>query len=261
MLGFARLTVVASPNDRWISPVAPLLITSHGRTDRGRVRAHNEDVFLNDPEGRLWVVADGMGGHAAGDVASQTVVRHLQQVGRRSSVGDHIDAIDDALVAANDELVEYARSNGLDVVGTTVVLLLDAGSYLLCGWAGDSRAYQLAGGALRQLSKDHVHERPMASSSGRSSADLLAHAHSGALLRAVGASHDLVVEWRVVEVAPHDVLLLCSDGITKEMTDADIGAVLARAAPANEMADALVAASLEHGGRDNITAVVVQIDG
>lgn len=260
-LGFTHPRVLASPHGRWTAPVVPLLISSHGRTDRGRVRAHNEDVFLDDPAGRLWVVADGMGGHAAGDVASQAVVRHLQEVGRRANAGDYIDAIDDALAAANAELVDYAVRNGLDVVGTTVVVLLDAGTYFLCGWAGDSRAYHMAGGSLRQLSKDHVHERPASRSSQVSPADALAHAHSGALLRAVGASQDLVVEWRVVEVAPHDVLLLCSDGITKELTDADIGAVLARSAPADEMANELVAASLAHGGRDNITVVVVRVDG
>ncbi|MGQ0697740.1 MAG: PP2C family protein-serine/threonine phosphatase [Panacagrimonas sp.] len=233
-----------------------MLTKSHGRSDRGLVRSHNEDAFLDDALNRLWVVADGMGGHAAGDVASQTVIRHLQQVAGSAPTADYVDRIDDALAAANAELVVYAREHGVGVVGTTAVVLLDAGPYMLCAWVGDSRLYRLSGGSIEQVTTDHVQtSAARASSSGAHKS-----AHSGALLRAVGAEAELIVEWRVIEVAAGDVLLVCSDGVTKELSDREIATFLAQASPLQELVDALVNTCLARGGHDNITAIVVRVE-
>lgn len=237
-----------------------MLTSSHGRSDRGAVRNHNEDAFLDDPDNRLWVVADGMGGHAAGDVASQAIVKHLGAVIRPPRAVDYVDRVDDALAAANAELIAYAQQHELQIVGSTAVVLLDAGSYMLCAWAGDSRIYQHAGGALRQLTRDHTQAREMASTGAFSAAELKNNAQAGALVRAVGAEAGLVVEWAAADAAAYDVFLLCSDGVTKEMSDSEISAVLAQPAPVSEIANTLVETCLSRGARDNITAVVVRVE-
>lgn len=240
---------------------AHLLTSSHGRSDRGAVRSHNEDSFLDDPANRLWVVADGMGGHAAGDVASQAIVRHLRALERPPNTVDYVDRVDDALAAANAELIEYARQHALQIVGSTAVVLVDAGSYMLCAWAGDSRIYRRAADGLHQLTTDHTQAREMMSTGAFSAADLQNHAQGGALVRAVGAESGLVVEWAATDATAKDVFLLCSDGVTKEMSDEEIAAALAQSVPVSEIANTLVETCLSRGARDNITAVVVRVEG
>lgn len=237
-----------------------MLTSSHGRSDRGAVRSHNEDSYLDDPANRLWVVADGMGGHAAGDVASQTIIKHLRALPRPPQTVDYVDQVDDALAAANAELIEYAHRNALQIVGSTAVVLLDAGSYMLCAWAGDSRIYQRAGNGLRQLTRDHTQAHEMMSTGAFSAADVQSHAQGGALVRAVGAEAGLVVEWAAAEATVNDVFLLCSDGVTKEMNDQEIAEVLGRPAPVSEITSTLVDTCLARGARDNITAVVVRVE-
>lgn len=237
-----------------------MLTSSYGRSDRGAVRNHNEDAYLDDPGNRLWAVADGMGGHAAGDVASQAIVRHLRELVRPPEVADYVDRIDDALAAANQTLIAYAREHGQQLVGSTAVVLVDAGRYMLCAWAGDSRIYQQAGGGLRQLTADHTQAREMVASGGFSVAEAESHSQSAALVRAIGAEPNLIVEWVAADAAPHDVFLLCSDGVTKEMSDAEISEVLARPAPPREIAEALVTTCLARGARDNVTALVVRVE-
>lgn len=237
-----------------------LQTSSHGRSDRGAVRNHNEDAFLDDADNRLWVVADGMGGHAAGDVASQTVVRHLSKLTRPDSNTDYVDRIDDALAAANQELLDYASERQLQLVGSTAIVLVDAGSYMLCGWAGDSRAYHCRAGRIQMISADHNQAREMRAAGTFSEAEIERSAQSSALVRAIGAEADLIVEWAVADSAPQDVFLLCSDGVTKEMTDAELADVLGQPAPAEQLAETILRTCLDRGARDNVTAVVVRVD-
>lgn len=224
------------------------------------MRSHNEDSYLDDPDNRLWAVADGMGGHEAGDVASQAIVRHLRELVRPPQVVDYVDRVDDALAAVNIELIEYAQQHRLQMVGSTACVLAEAGHYMLCAWAGDSRIYQLASGALRQLTTDHNQAREMMSTGQFSAAELESNAQAAALVRAVGAEPNLVVEWAVADAAPNDVFLLCSDGVTKEMTDEEIAGALAQPSQVKDIADVLVDTCLARGARDNITAVVVRVE-
>lgn len=224
------------------------------------MRAHNEDSYLDDAGNRLWVVADGMGGHEAGDVASQTIVRHLREVARTTHVVDYVDRIDDALSAANAELIEYARQHRLQMVGSTAVVLADAGHYMLCAWAGDSRIYQRNANGLHQLTTDHTQASEMMSTGQFSAADLQATPQGGALVRAVGAEPNLVVEWAATDAAPNDVFLLCSDGVPKEMSEDEIATALAQPGSAQDITNRLIETCLSRGARDNITAVVVRIE-
>lgn len=238
-----------------------MLTSSYGRSDRGTVRSHNEDSYLDDPDNRLWAVADGMGGHEAGDIASQAIVRRLREVVRPPQAVDYVDCVEDALTAVNAELIGYAQSNRLQMVGSTAVVLADAGQYMLCAWAGDSRVYRLSAAGFRQLTTDHNQAREMMSTGQFSAADLQSNAHAGALVRAVGAEPDLIVEWVVSDAAANDVFLLCSDGITKEMSDDEIADALGRSKSVKDIGDLLVDTCLARGARDNITVVVVRVEG
>lgn len=224
------------------------------------MRAHNEDSFLDDAVNRLWVVADGMGGHEAGDVASQAIIRHLREIQRTPHAVDYVDRIDDALATVNVELIEYARAHRLQMVGSTAVVLADAGHYMLCAWAGDSRIYLRASSGLRQLTVDHNQASEMLSTGQFSPADVQGAAQGGALVRAVGAEPNLVVEWAAADAAPNDVFLLCSDGVPKEMSDEEIAATLALDVSVQDIANLVIDTCLSRGARDNITAVVVRVE-
>lgn len=224
------------------------------------MRSHNEDAMLDDPGNRLWVVADGMGGHSAGDVASRAIVEKLGKVVRPPATADYADRIDDAIAEVNLDLIKYARDRNLQLVGSTAVVLAAADEFMLFAWTGDSRLYQLAGGGLRRLTADHTQAQQMMSTGQFSAAEINRSPDAAALVRAVGAEPDLVVEWGACDAAPHDVFLLCSDGITKELTDSEIADLLSQPGSAQEIADSLVDTCLSRGARDNVTALVVKVD-
>lgn len=237
-----------------------MLTSSYGRSDRGAVRAHNEDAYLDDATNRLWAVADGMGGHEAGDVASQAIVRELAKLQRTARAVDQVDQVDDALARVNAELIEYAHTHRLQMVGSTAVVLTDAGHYMLCAWAGDSRIYQRRAGGLAQLTADHNQAREMLSTGQFSTDDAQHHAQGSALVRAVGAEPTLVVEWTAAEAEAGDVFLLCSDGVPKEIDEAELTELLGQPGSAQDLANRLIDTCLARGARDNITAVVVRVE-
>ena len=193
---------------------------SAGRTVTGKIRKHNEDAILVREEVGLWVVADGLGGHSAGDYASNLIVERLGALPRQGNVFDFIEAIEDSLVRINADLLETAATRGVDLIGSTVVVLVHDKDFMLCGWIGDSRAYCFEGGRLHQITRDHVHGGD----------DDITHfgaapppqAGSGVLTRAVGAEEQLFVDWVVAGNRPDMAFVLCSDGINKEVSDAEL---------------------------------------
>ncbi|MCP1374588.1 PP2C family protein-serine/threonine phosphatase [Dyella lutea] len=231
---------------------------SAGLTVTGKVRRHNEDAILVRDDLGLWVVADGMGGHSAGDYASALIAQRLGALTRNGSVFDFIEAIEDALEQVNTDLVAMARARGVDIIGSTVVVLVHHHDYMLCGWVGDSRAYCIEGGVLEQVTRDHVHGTkddvtqfggaPAAPSPG-----------AGVLTRAIGAEDRLFVDWQVAGGRPGMQFVLCSDGINKEMTDAELEAECRQRGAPQELLEGLFALALGRAARDNVSAVVVQL--
>jgi protein phosphatase len=130
---------------------------SAGQTVTGKVRKHNEDAILVRDEVGLWVVADGLGGHSAGDYASSMIVERLAALPRNGSAFDFIETIEDTLVQINADLLQTASIRGVDLIGSTVVVLVHDSEFMLCGWVGDSRAYCFEDNRLRQITRDHVH--------------------------------------------------------------------------------------------------------
>ncbi|MFC5525023.1 PP2C family protein-serine/threonine phosphatase [Rhodanobacter ginsengisoli] len=232
---------------------------SAGRTVTGKVRKHNEDAILVRDEVGLWVVADGLGGHSAGDYASTMIVDRLGALSRSGSVFDFIEAIEDTLVQINADLLQTAATRGVDLIGSTVVLLVRDTDFMLCGWVGDSRAYCLEGGRLRQITRDHVHggEDEVTQFGGVAAAP--PQAGSGVLTRAVGAEDQLFVDWVVAGNRPGMEYVLCSDGINKEMSDAELHEQCRSNPEPQDLIASLFDLALSRAGRDNISAVAVSI--
>lgn len=195
---------------------------SAGHTETGKVRRLNEDALLLREDAGLWVVADGLGGHSAGDYASQLLVQRLRALVRPADLCDFLDAIDDTLAQINRELLQVARERRVDMIATTVVVLVHDPDFMLCGWVGDSRIYAQHGGPLRQLTRDHVHGvREDITQFGGAQASAAA---AGVLTRAVGAQEPLFVDWVLTPSLPGTQFLLCSDGINKEIPDPELDA-------------------------------------
>ena len=235
--------------------------TSAGLTDVGRLREINEDAILDSPEQGLWAVADGMGCHQAGDVASRMTVQTLRDTLRNQRLSEQIDAIEDGLIRINRELLVYARDQrGGGTVGTTVVALLVHGRYGVFLWAGDSRAYLYGDdGVLDQISQDHSHVEELVEQGVLLREDAENHPDANVITRAVGAADPLYLDLEIRELRDGDRLLLCSDGLYRDLTDAEVAAGMMSGNCAQACRN-LVRLALERGGRDNVSAVVVEFE-
>ncbi|MFL9928621.1 protein phosphatase 2C domain-containing protein [Paraburkholderia sp. RL18-103-BIB-C] len=233
--------------------------TSSARSDAGRVREINEDACLDQPEPGRWAVADGMGGHAVGDLASRLVIDALSRLASPVSMKTLIADARARLQTANRQLRDEAARRQVQRIGSTVVVLLACDRF--CGylWAGDSRIYLYREGQLRQLTRDHSQVEQLKSLGVLTDEEARHHPAQHMITRAVGATDKLELDDDAIEVADGDVFLLCSDGLSNELSDDEIVSVLTSTERANACEE-LVELALARGGRDNITAVVVQAE-
>lgn len=234
--------------------------TSAGVTHRGKVRKVNEDALLQRPDMGLWCVADGMGGHQAGDVASQMIVDTLALIDAEEPLAARLDQIDDAMEEVNRILVEQgAQSTSKGIMGSTVaILVIDRGGLAALMWAGDSRVYRYRNGALKQLSTDHSLVEQYVEQGLISREEASHHPESNVVTRALGGADDEVLEADLCDVAAGDRFLLCSDGLIRHLDDAEIEGVLARD-NAETACARLLDWTLDRGAADNTTIVVVDI--
>ena len=228
------------------------------RTHAGCKRKINEDAMLSRPDLGLWAVADGMGGHDAGEVASALVVDMLQKAPTRPELSARIDAARVALHTANRQLLSMAESGGdKRTIGSTVVLLaVDAASFA-CLWAGDSRAYLVRDGVLEQLTHDHSLVQQLVDSGDIDPKSAAQHPNANIILRAVGAAPDLDIDGIEGSVSAGDVFLLASDGLTRLIGDQELLEVL-RMPDMEAAADRLMNLSLDRKAPDNVTFVLVR---
>lgn len=239
-----------------------LTLAVSARTDVGAVRGVNEDAVLaRDP---VFVVADGMGGHARGELASGSAVRVLGErlpEGARVTPGDVLDAI----AAANDAVraLSAAGASGVAVAGTTLAGVVavngsDRGSrYWMIINIGDSRVYSWDGARLTQLSVDHSAVQELLDAGAISAAEASGHPERNVITRALGAADDVDVDVWMLPAAGEQTFLICSDGLSKELDDEEIAAILRENPHDHRLADVLTDAAIAAGGRDNVTAVVV----
>jgi len=233
--------------------------TSAACTDVGLVRERNEDACLDAPERGLWAVADGMGGHAVGDFASRSIVQTLAALAPPDSLDQAIEAAQQAIQTVNQQLVDEARRMKVRVIGSTVVALVACERRCGCLWAGDSRLYLYRDGHLKQLTRDHSHVERLRARGLITAEEAKHHPAHNTITRAVGAAPTLDLELLTLDIGDGDIFLLCSDGLSNEVEDDEIAAML-ESGDSVQTADALVALALAHGGHDNVSVVVIRAE-
>lgn len=249
---------------------APIRIRSSAQTDVGRVRQNNEDAFLCEPGLGLYAVADGMGGHAGGEIASEMAIQGL-----RRAIADIPDAkfLADPSLEHRSELLSflsrtvaslnaaiYARGQAdpnLRGMGCTLDVALIRGRSLFLAHVGDSRVYGLLGGTLYPLTEDHTFGQTLLSGGAMTIEEVNKHPQRNLLMRALGVYPKVEVDTAYLDIAPGDVFLLCSDGVHGVVDPATMEAALRK--PSDFAAQTLIHAALDAGGRDNATAVVVHV--
>ncbi|WP_372626646.1 PP2C family serine/threonine-protein phosphatase [Arsukibacterium sp.] len=236
-------------------------IAFHAQSHKGLVRQLNEDACLALPEAGVWAVADGMGGHAAGDIASRMVMDLLKTA--VASAGEALSAalLNQALQEANRALVKYSQQQLLGTLAgsTVVVLFIQQATYHLL-WAGDSRCYLLRNNTLEQLSHDHSQVNEMVAQGLLAASEAESHELANVITRAVGVDTELEVAIRSDSCQPGDLFLLCTDGLTKELPDNEIHQYLKH----DDIADAskaLLHSTLVAGAKDNVTSILVELKG
>ncbi len=233
--------------------------SSSACTHVGKIREYNEDAYLEDPKGMMWAVADGMGGHAVGDVASNMIVDSLSRIPTSASLDMYINDVIQRLQEVNNQLRVEAIKRREQVIGSTVVVLLGFEHQCACLWAGDSRIYRSREGKLEQLTRDHSQIEELIAHGIIDRSQAGNHPASNAITRAVGAADKLVIDVALHEVKDGDIFLLCSDGLTNEVEDNEIARELVRG-DCQKSSNSLLQQALDHGARDNVTVLVVQVE-
>ena len=238
---------------------SPFRWTSASRSHTGLVRQVNEDACLEQPDRGLWAVADGMGGHALGEFASRVAVRSLMDLPAAESLTQYIADARERLQGANRRLRAEAELRDVPIIGTTIAALLASGRQCACLWAGDSRIYLYRAGRLKALTRDHSQVEAARSQRPPNCDDTLHRPPANVITRAVGAADTLEIDAATVEVIDGDVFLLCSDGLSNEVSEVAMEQALL---PGNcrQASQALLELALQRGGHDNITVVVVRAE-
>lgn len=218
----------------------------------GQVRGHNEDAVLCQPQLGLWAVADGMGGHQCGEVASALVVETL---GREVATGM---ALDQAILSAHRQVLAASRRADGRAMGSTVVAVQFVDSAFEVAWVGDSRAYRVSLEGIVRLTRDHSWVQAMVDAGELSAEQARQHPRRNIVTQCLGLGEQELEVGRVRgSLQSGELLLLCSDGLTGELNDEQIQAVCARAATLDELVEQLVGLANQHGGRDNISCIAL----
>lgn len=232
-------------------------ISFGSRTDIGYVRDHNEDSLIIIPP--LFAVADGMGGHEAGEIASEITVNTLAEL-----APSHLDAegLTAAVEAANYNVMKTPRQGiGRDGMGTTLTAAMLEGERLLIAQVGDSRAYLLHKGHLQQITRDHSLMADLIEAGQITPEEARVHPNRSVITRAIGSDIHMRPDIYELNVDAGDRILLCSDGLSSMISNNAIESIMRRQSDAQHCADELVTAALENGGADNVTVVVADVPG
>jgi len=235
---------------------------SAARTDVGKVRQNNEDALLSMPEHGLWAVADGMGGHQNGALASRLIVENLAALPTDGGLEMRLQRIRQCLYDVNLHLGRDLTLCGdfeNPIIGSTVVALLAEGNQAACIWAGDSRCYLRRNQRLYQLSRDHSVAQQMMDQHRLTPAQAAQHPSAHALTRAVGATDTLTLDVLRLNLQPGDAFLLCSDGLYRSLSTDAMGAALSHGSP-DQALEQLFQLALLGPAHDNLSAVVIQSD-
>lgn len=226
----------------------------------GMRRKINEDVVLTRPDVGLWVVADGMGGHAAGDVAARMVADSLDAMQCPDELAAFVDRVEDTLTDINVRIREHSAEHfGGRTMGCTVVTLLVRGRAGIVLWAGDSRLYRLREAEFVQVTRDHSPLEDLVEQGVLTEEEAEKHPDSNVITRAVGGQSELRLDIAMFDIEPGDTYLLCSDGLYRELTFDEIKAHLLTD-DLNASIQALLQLALERGARDNVSIVIARCE-
>lgn len=237
-----------------------LVWNSASVTDVGKVRAINQDAYLDLPELGLWVVADGMGGHQAGEVASRMIVEHLEQMNEPHDLNSFAAEAKTRLQEVNRNLRQLANQQfEHGTIGSTVVALLAYGKQCAYIWVGDSRIYRLRNQQLEQMTKDHSVAEEYIEQGLMTEEEAYNSNIANALTRAVGAEDDLEIDLLFDEIQNGDRFLLCSDGLYREINLEDITDLMGHEDDCFTVTNSLLKSALDNGANDNVSVSVVHI--
>lgn len=250
-----------------------LSIQSYGITDVGLLRTHNEDCFETDDRHRVYIVADGMGGHNHGEVASRVAVDSIREfisqtvdrdgtlpVGYDASLLQHSNRLKRSIQVAHDQVLTAIREDGtLLGMGTTIVGAMLENQVLAIAHVGDSRGYRLRDGHLELLTQDHTWVNEQVVAGYLSEEQAKSHPLKNVVTRALGGDSEVVVDVVETRACPGDLFLLCSDGLTTMLSDQEIHERLIRDAPLDEICKRMVNDANARGGFDNVTVVLLKI--
>ena len=231
-------------------------VDAWGVTHTGMVREMNEDRYCLHTQEGVWAVADGMGGHEGGAYVSGRVVDNLSSIGVATGAADLRARVSDRLHRANDEVYQMAQERNV-TVGSTVVSLLVHGDHYACLWCGDSRLYLIRDGAIEQVSTDHSEVQQLLADGTITPEEAANWPRKNVITRAIGVAADPGIDLVTGHVRKDDVFVLCSDGLTEHLSDAEI---LERTygRRSQTACEDLLQTTLERGARDNTTVVVVR---
>jgi serine/threonine protein phosphatase PrpC len=233
------------------------LFETGAATHVGKVRLRNEDSYLTRPEAGIWAVADGMGGHADGDMASQTVIEALNSIAAPNSARELLSLCESRILEANSRLQEISRQRGGITIGTTVTVLLAFEGYFASVWCGDSRIYMVRDGTITQVSRDHTELQDLLTSGVITAEQAATWSGSNAITRAIGVIDLPELELSSGPLNAGDVFVICTDGLTQHVKDDEILRCV-DARKSQEACNRLIALTLERGAVDNVTVVVVR---
>ena len=233
---------------------------SWGVSDRGCLRELNEDRFFAEPSIGVWVVADGMGGHDAGEVASAAIVDQMATIGVPISAPDLRARFEDRLLRANQEIRAASAARNGAVIGSTVAGLITYGGQYACIWSGDSRVYRVRFGEISQISTDHTEVQELLDKGLIDAEQARTWPRRNVITRAIGVTADVNTEIRQGQIESGDIFILCSDGLTAHVEPDEVLQAVTDAEP-RAACEKLLSLTLERGGTDNVTIIVVQCEG
>ena len=227
-------------------------------TSPGNVRNYNEDSVISTPQNQLWAVADGMGGHEAGDVASKMIVQALGDILPSNEFTQYIDQVDDALGYVNQQLRAMGRDryNGR-TIGSTVVSMVASRRYIAYLWAGDSRLYRIRNRQINQLTRDHSEVQNLVDQGLLEAKDAEFHPSANVITRAIGASDNLFLSCGIEMVEDGDIYLLCSDGLYRDISEGELLQLCLSGDP-KTICDDMMRVALTREAKDNITIVITK---
>jgi serine/threonine protein phosphatase PrpC len=228
-------------------------------SDVGMVRKVNEDSVLISETCSAWIVADGMGGHAGGDFASQTIVQQMQTLGIPASAEDLIQRFKDRLTTANNLITQRSDELARGSIGSTLAALLAFDGRFICFWSGDSRVYRLRNRQLRRVSKDHTEVQALLDAGAISPQEAETWPRKNVITHAIGVTREPIFDVIEGGIEDGDMFLICSDGMTEYFMDSEVeDALNTQDVTLADLCAFFVQTSLERGGKDNVSVIIVK---